>query len=93
MDNIFNQCFLLNPTQIKNLLKLYYAADFDSPLSQDLLYGVTHRANNEEHVLLLALDNTPDFVMPEPRDVQVVEKFIPKWVGLPFIQAVLSRAK
>ena len=33
IETIFDVCFLLNPTQIKKLLSLYYAADFDSPVS------------------------------------------------------------
>ena len=32
IEIIFDVCFLLNPTQIKKLLSLYYAADFDSPV-------------------------------------------------------------
>ena len=32
IETIFDVCFLLNPTQIKKLLSLYYAADFDSPV-------------------------------------------------------------
>ena len=32
IEAIFDVCFLLNPTQIKKLLSLYYAADFDSPV-------------------------------------------------------------
>jgi myosin-5 len=32
IETIFDVCFLLNPTQIKKLLSLYHAADFDSPV-------------------------------------------------------------
>jgi myosin V len=35
IEVIFDVCFLLNPTQIKKLLSLYYAADFDSPVSKN----------------------------------------------------------
>ena len=33
IETIFDVCFLLNPTQIKKFLTVYYASDFDSPVS------------------------------------------------------------
>jgi myosin-5 len=32
IETIFDVCFLLNPSQIKKLLTVYHAADFDSPV-------------------------------------------------------------
>ncbi|KAH6577051.1 hypothetical protein BASA50_008601 [Batrachochytrium salamandrivorans] len=92
IDTIFDVCFLLNNSQIKKLLSLYYAADFDSPLSPDLMKMVTNRAavNEKLDVLLLDLDQGPDFNKPSPRTVKQIEKFIPAWINLPYIQAVLS---
>ncbi|KAJ3275583.1 Myosin type-2 heavy chain 1 [Terramyces sp. JEL0728] len=92
IEMIFDVCFLLNPTQIKKLLSLYYAADFDSPLSTDLLKIVSNRAavNEKLDSLLLDLDSSPEFIYPEPRNVKHIEKFIPAWIDLPYIQAVLS---
>ncbi|KAI8899112.1 P-loop containing nucleoside triphosphate hydrolase protein [Globomyces pollinis-pini] len=92
IEIIFDVCFLLNPTQIKKLLSLYYAADFDSPLSSELLKIVANRAagNEKSDTLLLDLDSAPEFIYPEPRNVKAVEKFIPAWIDLPYIQAVLS---
>lgn len=40
IEIIFDVCFLLNPTQIKKLLSLYYAADFDSPVSCKLILAI-----------------------------------------------------
>ncbi|KAJ3119550.1 Myosin type-2 heavy chain 1 [Nowakowskiella sp. JEL0407] len=87
IETIFDVCFLLNPTQIKKLLSLYYAADFDSPLSPELLKIVANRAvlNEKSDVLLLDLEQAPDFVKPNPRTVDQVEKFVPAWISLPLI--------
>ncbi|KAJ3117374.1 Myosin type-2 heavy chain 1 [Phlyctochytrium bullatum] len=84
-------CFLLNPTQIKKLLSLYYAADFDSPLSPELLKIVASRAvlNEKSDVLLLDLEQSPDFTKPMTRAVEI-EKFIPAWISLPHISAIVS---
>ncbi|EGF77626.1 hypothetical protein BATDEDRAFT_13697 [Batrachochytrium dendrobatidis JAM81] len=92
IDTIFDVCFLLNNSQIKKLLSLYYAADFDSPLSPDLMKMVTNRAavNEKSDVLLLDMEQGPEFNKPNPRTIKQVEKFIPAWINLPYIQAVLS---
>ncbi|KAJ3407393.1 Myosin type-2 heavy chain 1, partial [Chytridiales sp. JEL 0842] len=78
IETIFDVCFLLNPTQIKKLLSLYYAADFDSPLSPELLKIVASRAmlNEKSDILLLDLDLGPDFTKPNVRPVDTIEKFI-----------------
>ncbi|KAI8847709.1 P-loop containing nucleoside triphosphate hydrolase protein [Chytridium lagenaria] len=71
IETIFDVCFLLNPAQIKKLLSLYYAADFDSPLSPELLKMVASRAvlNEQSDSLLLDLDSGPEFTEPMPRPV------------------------
>ncbi|RKO93119.1 P-loop containing nucleoside triphosphate hydrolase protein [Blyttiomyces helicus] len=92
IETIFDVCFLLNPTQIKKLLSLYYAADFDSPLSPELLKIVASRAvlNEKSDVLLLDLEQSPDFAKPSPRGVDTIEKFVPAWMSLPQISAVVA---
>ncbi|KAJ1548826.1 Myosin type-2 heavy chain 1 [Cladochytrium tenue] len=92
IETIFDVCFLLNPTQIKKLLSLYYAADFDSPLSPELLKIVASRAilNEKSDVLLLDLDQSPDFAKPNIRPAEAVDKFIPAWISLPHISAIVS---
>ncbi|KAI8905199.1 P-loop containing nucleoside triphosphate hydrolase protein [Gorgonomyces haynaldii] len=92
IETIFDVCFLLNASQIKKVLSLYYAADFDSPLSAELLKIVVARAaaNEKTDILLLDLDAEPEFAKPNPRNVKNIERFIPNWISLPYIQAVLS---
>ncbi|TPX34536.1 hypothetical protein SmJEL517_g02892 [Synchytrium microbalum] len=92
IETIFDVCFLLNPTQIKKLLTLYLAGDYDSPLSPELLKIVTTRAvlNEKSDILLLDLDQAPDFGKPNPRTLDHVDRFIPPWISLPHLQAMLS---
>jgi myosin-5 len=40
--------------------------------------------------VLLDLDAVPDFMQPNQRPIKAIETFIPTWISLPFIQAVLS---
>ncbi|KAI8833690.1 P-loop containing nucleoside triphosphate hydrolase protein [Chytriomyces cf. hyalinus JEL632] len=92
IETIFDVCFLLNPTQIKKLLSLYYAADFDSPLSPELLKIVANRAllNEKSDTLLLDLDLGPDFTKPNIRPVEYIDRFIPAWISLPNIAVVAA---
>ncbi|KAI9202954.1 P-loop containing nucleoside triphosphate hydrolase protein [Polychytrium aggregatum] len=91
IETIFDVCFLLNPTQIKKLLSLYYAADFDSPLSPELLKIVASRAvlNEKSDILLLDLELSPEFVKPNLKNVENIERFIPSWTNLPEMQNFL----
>ena len=41
-------------------------------------------------ILLLDLESRLDYVKPPSRNVKRIEKFIPEWVSLPYIQAVIS---
>jgi myosin-5 len=84
---IYEKCFLLNPTQIKKLLAGYTADDFDSPLSSEVFNEVIMRSRKTEHQAN-AVDYTPEFVFPEPRDIQNIEKYIPPTAKVPFLQAV-----
>jgi myosin V len=93
INTIFERCFHLNANQIKKLLSLYHADDFDSPLSDEVMKNVSIRAaTSGDQSILLALDDSAEFSIPKIREVQVIEKFIPAWIELPFIQAVLSAA-
>ncbi|KAJ3095982.1 Myosin type-2 heavy chain 1 [Phlyctochytrium planicorne] len=91
IETIFDVCFLLNPAQIKKLLSLYYAADFDSPLSPELLKIVASRAvlNEQSDSLLLDLDSSPEFTEPMPRPI-ALSNFIPPWINLPHLSALAS---
>ncbi|KAJ3207682.1 Myosin type-2 heavy chain 1 [Entophlyctis luteolus] len=100
-DVIFRQCNLLNATQIKKLLSIFYATDFDSPLPQQLLTIVNSRAasqmlsmdlSGEEQVLSLDLDRTSEFEQPrwQGTSPEGIETFIPQWLSLPRIKALLA---
>lgn len=93
VETMFDVCYLLNPLQIKKLLSLYYAADFDSPLSPELLKNISSRTMMMKETpdeLLIDLEYAPELKTPIPRNVEQIHRFIPTWIELPFIQAVIS---
>ncbi len=92
IETIFDVCFLLNLTQIKKLLSVYHTADFDSPLSPELLKMVANRAvmNEKSENLTLDLDVGPDVIKPHLHPLKEIDTFIPTWISLPYLQAILS---
>ncbi|KAL2918342.1 hypothetical protein HK105_202269 [Polyrhizophydium stewartii] len=69
---------------------------FTSLLGKTLLIQIsrTHSnraaVNEKSDVLLLDLEQGPEFSKPNARTVKQIEKFIPAWINLPYIQAVIS---
>ncbi|KAI9209768.1 P-loop containing nucleoside triphosphate hydrolase protein [Polychytrium aggregatum] len=95
IEAILENCPDLNATQIKKLLSLYYAADFDSPLSPELLKVVSSRAslNEKSDVLLLDLEKVSEFNKPSMRHIEAIDKFVPSWMNLPCLAAVTTLAQ
>ncbi|KAI8617042.1 P-loop containing nucleoside triphosphate hydrolase protein [Chytriomyces sp. MP71] len=93
-DIVFKECFLLNPTQIKKLLSLYYAADFDSPLPPQLLSAVSSHESNDDgsgDILSLDSENVADFMEPASTPLENgMDPFMPQWLSLPHIRALLN---
>jgi hypothetical protein len=51
---------------------------------------VSSRANSNDENLLLDIDDVPPFVMPHERTIDSIDKFIPSWIDLPYVKAVLA---
>jgi len=64
IEIIFNVCYLLNSTQIKKLLSLYYPIDFENPVSSDILRSISQRSNSESNNSLLL--DTEDSIFDRP---------------------------
>ncbi|KAI9141921.1 putative class V myosin [Paraphysoderma sedebokerense] len=82
IEDLFDVCFLLSPTQIKKLMSIYTVADFENPISPEILKAVARRSVSSEKNDVLLLEMTPDndstwFEKPEPRRVQGIEKYLP----------------
>ena len=88
VETIFDVCFLLSATQIKKIMALYYPAEFESPVSPQLIKAVASRAVMEsassslgEDSVMDSQENVPLFITPK-REL-TIDRFIPKTVSLP----------
>ncbi|KAL7749084.1 Myosin type-2 heavy chain 1 [Sorochytrium milnesiophthora] len=94
IEDLFDVCFLLSPTQIKKLMSIYTVADFENPISPDVLKAVANRSVSSEKNDVLLLEMTPDndqtwFDRPEPRRVNGIEKYLPEDIEMDLPRVVL----
>jgi myosin-5 len=91
IEDLFDVCFLLSPTQISKLMAIYTVADFENPISPDILKAVASRSVSSDTVDVLLLEATPDndmswYARPESRKLLGVEKYLP-----PLLEQALPR--
>ncbi|KAI8098944.1 P-loop containing nucleoside triphosphate hydrolase protein [Halteromyces radiatus] len=88
IDNIYDVCWILSPTQIQKLISNYLVADYENPISPDILKAVADHivSGDQSDVLLLdsvAIDDTTNpFEIPIPRHTKP-QKYLPAWLNLP----------
>jgi len=91
IEIIFDICFLLNPSQIKKFLSLYYPVDFENPVSPELLKSVSFKTISENNdTLLLDMDDV-EFDKPPLRTVDKIDTSgMPAWADLFLIKCLLE---
>ncbi|KAG0220502.1 P-loop containing nucleoside triphosphate hydrolase protein [Mortierella sp. GBAus27b] len=87
IEIIYDVCWMLTPTQVQKLVQNYMIADYEVPVSPDLIKAIAMRvaANEKDDILMLdaiSLDDAGSFETPEIRDVDYMEndRYIPSWL-------------
>lgn len=77
IEILFDVCWILSPTQIQKLISQYHNADYEAPISSDILKAVAARvkADDKNDQLLLApeTDEVGPYQLPIPRDIAGLE--------------------
>ncbi|CAO0799156.1 unnamed protein product [Mucor circinelloides] len=87
IENIYDVCWILSPTQIQKLISQYYTADYENPIKPEILKAVASHvvSGDKSDVLLLdsvSIENTSNpFEVPVPRDTKS-EIYLPSWLNL-----------
>ncbi|KAG1438324.1 hypothetical protein G6F56_012686 [Rhizopus delemar] len=87
IENIYDVCWILSPTQIQKLVSQYHIADYENPISPDILKAVADHvvSGDASDVLLLdsvSIENTSNaFEVPVPRHTEP-ENYLPQWLNL-----------
>ncbi|RUS28033.1 P-loop containing nucleoside triphosphate hydrolase protein [Jimgerdemannia flammicorona] len=85
IEIIYDVCWMLTPTQIQKLISHYFVADYENPISPEILKAVASRvvSGDKNDILLLDAisleDTTSPFEIPVPREVRT-DKYLPSWL-------------
>ncbi|KAF9561042.1 Myosin type-2 heavy chain 1 [Mortierella alpina] len=86
IEIIYDVCWMLTNTQVQKLVQNYMIADYEVPVSPDLIKAIAMRvaANEKNDVLMLdaiSLEDAGSFETPEIRDVDLEgERYLPAWL-------------
>ncbi|KAI8987940.1 P-loop containing nucleoside triphosphate hydrolase protein [Mycotypha africana] len=90
---IFDVCWFLAPTQIQKLIQNYCVADYEDPISNEILRAVASRVSNSDSGDILLLDNVSiedsDYDQPEPHNV-ISSSYIPTYLKLKHVPKLLA---
>ncbi|KAI7849698.1 P-loop containing nucleoside triphosphate hydrolase protein [Circinella umbellata] len=87
IENIYDVCWILSPTQIQKLISQYQTADYENPVRPEILKAVAAHvvSGDKSDVLLLdsvSLDDTTNpFEIPVPRETEI-QRYLPAWLNL-----------
>ncbi|KAL4399250.1 Myosin type-2 heavy chain 1 [Malassezia pachydermatis] len=95
IDIIYDVCWMLTPTQIQKLISHYHVADYENPISPDILKAVASRVvpNDRNDYLLLPpeVDEAGPYELPVPREVTGIETYCPAYLNVPLLRNLASK--
>ncbi|KAF9915821.1 Myosin type-2 heavy chain 1, partial [Lobosporangium transversale] len=86
IEIIYDVCWMLTPTQVQKLVQNYMIADYEVPVSPELIKAIAMRvaANEKNDILMLdaiSLDDAGSFETPELREIDLDgERYLPPWL-------------
>ncbi|KAG1595261.1 hypothetical protein G6F48_000792 [Rhizopus delemar] len=86
---IYDICWFLAPIQIQQLIQNYSIADYEEPISNEILRTVASRVSSSDTGNVVLLDNASleenDYDLPEPRIVDI-SSYIPDYLNIQNVQ-------
>ncbi|KAG9124476.1 Myosin type-2 heavy chain 1, partial [Ceratobasidium sp. 392] len=87
IDIIYDVCWILTPSQIQRMCTNYFVADYENPISPEILRLVAQRVvpNDRTDHLLLTPENedVAPYELPLPREVSGLEHYVPAYLNVP----------
>ncbi|CCO31014.1 hypothetical protein BN14_05048 [Rhizoctonia solani AG-1 IB] len=94
IDIIYDVCWILTPSQIQRMCTNYFVADYENPISPDILKLVAQRVqpNDRTDHLLLTPENedVAPYELPLPREVAGLEHYVPAYLNVPHIRRLAA---
>lgn len=90
IDIIYDICWTLTPLQIQKLISQYLVADYEPPISTDILNLVAAKVKNESQAPLMLeqipIDDSGPFELVEARHLERLESYVPGWLQVPNVK-------
>ncbi|KAH8102837.1 P-loop containing nucleoside triphosphate hydrolase protein [Cristinia sonorae] len=94
IEIIYDVCWMLTPTQIQRMCTNYYVADYENPISPEILRVVASRvvANDRNDHLLLPpeTEEVGPYELPLPREVSGLETYVPAYLNVPHLRRLAA---
>jgi len=94
IEIIYDVCWMLSPMQIQRMCTNYYVADYENPISPEILRVVAARvqANDRNDHLLLApeTEEVNPFEPPLPREVSGLETYVPAYLNVSHLRRLAA---
>ncbi|KAG8732053.1 Myosin type-2 heavy chain 1 [Ceratobasidium sp. 423] len=94
IDIIYDKCWILTPSQIQRMFANYFVADYENPISPEILKLVARRVqpNDRTDRLLLTPENqdVAPYELPLPREVAGLERYVPAYLNIPHIRRLAA---
>ncbi|KAI0340163.1 myosin 5 [Trametopsis cervina] len=94
IEIIYDVCWMLTPSQIQRMCANYYVADYESPITPEILSVVASRvqANDRNDHLLLPpeTDEVGAYELPLPREVSGLETYVPAYLNVAHLRRLAA---
>lgn len=94
IEIIYDICWMLTPMQIQRMCTNYYVADYENPISPEILRVVAARvqANERNDHLLLApeTEEVGPYELPLPREVSGLETYVPAYLNVSHLRRLAA---
>ncbi|KAJ3567122.1 hypothetical protein NP233_g6566 [Leucocoprinus birnbaumii] len=94
IDIIYDVCWMLSPMQIQRMCTNYYVADYENPISPEILRVVASRvqANDRNDHLLLSpeTEEVGPYELPLPREVSGLETYVPAYLNVSHLRRLAA---
>lgn len=94
IDIIYDVSWVLTPSQIHKLISQYHTAEYENPISPEILKAAAARVtpnDRNDHLLLPPeVDEAGPYELPMPREVTGIETYIPAFIQAPGLRRLAN---
>ncbi|KAI0290485.1 myosin 5 [Russula brevipes] len=93
IEIIYDVCWMLSPMQIQRMCTNYYVADYENPISPEILRIVASRVianDRNDHLLLPEAEEVGPYELPLARDVNGLETYVPAYLNVSHLRRLAA---